>query len=127
MMTRLPYTESNINLVQDFLDQTNKRILDGESIIFTYKAQSELADLSLTFDIGTDDVEDAILNLSVEDYYLGIDPSGNADFNVCASYTEIGRDKVGIYLKYGLEARGLQILVFSNHPPKYPMAQPFKK
>ena len=77
-------------------------------------------------DISVDDIEDAILNLTTENYYTGIDQSNNADFNVCAFYAEIGADEVGIYLKYGLEAKGLQILVFSNHAPMYPMNQPFK-
>ena len=31
-----------------------------------------------------------------------------------------------IYLKYGLEVKGLQILMFSNHKLKYPMTPPFK-
>jgi hypothetical protein len=38
----------------------------------------------------------------------------------------LGKDKIEIYLKYGLEADGLQILIFSNHLPDYPMEQPFK-
>jgi len=122
----LPYTESNVKLVQDFLDETKQRILDGVTITFTSKAQTELAELSLTYDLDTDDIEHAILNLVPENYYIGIDPSGKADFDVCAFYTHIGDDKLGIYLKYGLEKRGLQILIFSNHAPAYPIDQPFK-
>ena len=67
-----------------------------------------------------------IKNLTPENYYRGIDPSKKAGFDVCAFYTEIGTDNVGIYLKYGLENNGLQILLFSNHAPVYPMNQPFK-
>jgi len=125
-MTTLPYTESNVQLIQDYLDETKKRISDGVTITFTRKAQDELAELSLTFDLDTDDIENAIVSLTPENYYRGIDPSGKADFNVCAFYTEIGEDGVGIYLKYGLETNGLQILIFSNHAPMYPMVQPFK-
>lgn len=125
-MTTLPYTESNVQLIQDYLDETKKRISDGVTITFTRKAQDELAELSLTFDLDTDDIENAIVSLTPENHYRGIDPSGKADFNVCAFYTEIGEDGVGIYLKYGLETNGLQILIFSNHAPMYPMVQPFK-
>lgn len=125
-MKTLLYTKSNVDLVQDFLDETKQRILNGVSITFTSKAQTELATLSLTFDLNTDDIESAILNLTPENYYRGIAPSGQADFDVCAFYTHIGEDKVGIYLKYGLEKRGLQILIFSNHAPVHPMNQPFK-
>ena len=67
-----------------------------------------------------------MLNLTPENYYRGIDPSGQADFEVCAFYSEIGTDHIGVYLKYGLEAQGLQILIFSNHTPAYPMSQPLK-
>ena len=85
-----------------------------------------MAELSLTYDIDTDDIEHAIVSLTPENYFRGIDPSGQSYFEVCAFYTEIGEDNVGIYLKYGLETHGLQILLFSNHAPLYPMAQPFK-
>lgn len=125
-MRTLPYTTFNIALIQNFIDETKKRISDGVTITFTRKAQDELSTLNIDYDITVDDVEEAILNLTTENYYRGIDPSGSADFNVCAFYAEIGTDKVGIYLKYGLEANGLQILVFSNHAPMYPMNQPFK-
>jgi len=125
-MTELPYTESNIKLIQDFIDETKRRITKDIDITFTQKAQSELSILSLYYDIKKDDILNAILGLSVEDYYRGIDPSGRADFEVCAFYQVIGSDKVGIYLKYGLETDGLQILIFSNHEPSYRMNQPFK-
>ena len=46
--------------------------------------------------------------------------------NVCAFRAFVGRDKVEIYLKYGLEEGGLQILIFSNHIPDFSMSQPFK-
>jgi hypothetical protein len=124
-MRTLPYTTFNVALVQSFIDETKKRISEGATITFTGKAQHELAVLNIDYDISVDDIEDAISDLTTEDYYRGIDPSGNADFQVCAFYTEIGADGVGIYLKYGLEANGLQILVFSNHTPAYPMNQPF--
>jgi len=125
-MKQLPYTISNVALIQDFLDETKSRIANGVEITFTNKAGNELALLTLDFDIDISDIENAILTLSTENYYRGIDPSGNADFDVCAFCTVIGKDKVEIYLKYGLEVRGLQILLFSNHVPDYPMTQPFK-
>ncbi|MEM9888217.1 MAG: hypothetical protein AAF849_20150 [Bacteroidota bacterium] len=95
------------------------------SITFTTKAQNELQKLNLDHDINQDDIEFAIFNLSVENYFRGIDPFGRADFNVCAFRTYIGTDNLEIYLKYGLEAKGLQILIFSNHPPIFPMTSPF--
>ncbi len=125
-MTTLPYTESNVEIIQAFLDETKERISEGVTITFTNKAQAELAVLSLSYNLGIDDIENAIVNLTPENYYRGIDPSGKADFDVCAFYTEIGIDNVGIYLKYGLETNGLQILIFSNHAPMHPMGQPFK-
>ena len=125
-MTTLPYTESNIEIIQEFLDETRKRISNGVTLTFTRKAQSELSELNIDYDITTDDIENAILSLTTEDYYRGINPSGQADFDVCAFYTEIGEDEIGIYLKYGLEANGLEILIFSNHAPMFPMNQPFK-
>lgn len=82
--------------------------------------------MALDFDIEIIDIEIAIENLSSKNYYRGIDPSGSADFNVCAFCTAVGKDNVEIYLKYGLEVNGLQILLFSNHIPDYPMMQPFK-
>jgi hypothetical protein len=66
------------------------------------------------------------MDLTTDNYYRGIDPSGRADFNVCAFCTSVGENTVEIYLKYGLEAKGSQILFFSNHVPNYPMTQPFK-
>ncbi len=125
-MTELPYTVENVALIQQFLDETRKRISDGVEIIFTKKANVELQDLVLDFEIELSDIEIAITNLSIENYYRGIDPSGNADFNVCAFCTFVGKNNLEIYLKYGLEVNGLQILLFSNHVPSYPMTQPFK-
>lgn len=125
-MTELPYTIDNLRLVQEFIDETRKRISDGVEITFTRKASSELKELALDFDIEVNDIEEAISNLSTDNYYRGIDPSNGADFNVCAFCTNVGADKVQIYLKYGLEVSGLQILLFSNHKPDYPMLQPFK-
>ena len=66
------------------------------------------------------------MNLTPENYYRGIDPSRKTDFEVCAFYVCLGASNVAIYLKYGLETDGLQILIFSNHPPVFPMNQPFK-
>lgn len=80
----------------------------------------------LDFDINVSDVEAAIENLSPENYFRGIDPSGGKDFNVCAFCTTVGKDKLEIYLKYGLQVAGLQILLFSNHVPDFPMNYPFK-
>ena len=125
-MLELPNTADNIALIQEFLDETRKRISAGVEITFTRKANLELQDLVLDFDIAIDDIEQAIENLTVENYYRGIDPSGNADFEVCAFCTIVGKNNLEIYLKYGLEVNGLQILLFSNHVPNYPMAQPFK-
>jgi hypothetical protein len=126
MMTQLPYTIDNISLIQEFLDETRKRISAGVEITFTKKASDELEDLVLDFDIDVQDIENAIENLSTDNYYRGIDPSGKADFDVCAFCTTVGEDIIEIYLKYGLEVNGLQILLFSNHVPDYPMTQPFK-
>ena len=125
-MTELPYTIDNISIIQKFIDETRKRISDGVDITFTRKASSELEDLSLIHDIEVSDIEHAIGNLSTENYYRGIDPSGKADFNVCAFCIQVGEDNIEIYLKYGLQVDGLQILLFSNHVPDYPMTQPFK-
>ena len=126
-MTELPYTESNVKLVQDFIDETKRRIHSGVDITFNRKSNTEIQDLMLEFEITTNDIEESILNLSVENYYRGIDLSGRADYNVCAFRNLIGEVRTEIYLKYGLETKGLQILIFSNHIPKYPMEQPFKK
>lgn len=125
-MTELPYTVDNIELIQHFINETRTRISNGVTITFTGKASSELEDLMLQYDITADNIEYTILNLSTENYYSGIDPSGNADFNVCAFRAFVGKENVEIYLKYGLETEGLQILIFSNHIPDFPMEQPFK-
>lgn len=125
-MTELPYTVDNVSIIQDFIDETRKRISEGVEITFTKKASLELEDLALIYDIEVSDIEAAISNLTTENYFRGIDPSGSADFNVCAFCTTIGEDDIEIYLKYGLEVNGLQILLFSNHQPDFPMTQPFK-
>lgn len=125
-MTELPYTVDNISVIQEFIDETKKRILDGVDITFTRKASFELENLVLEFDIDATDIESAIMDLTTDNYYRGIDPSGRADFNVCAFCTSVGDINIEIYLKYGLEAEGLQILLFSNHVPNYPISQPFK-
>ena len=127
-MLELPNTADNITLIQEFLDETKKRISEGVEITFTRKANLELQDLVLVldFEIEIEDIEEAIENLTTENHYRGIVPSRTADFEVCAFCTKIGISNVGIYLKYGLEVNGLQILLFSNHLPKHPMAQPFK-
>ncbi len=117
-MNELPYTADNIKIVQEFLNETKERISNGIQIIFTAKANSELQDLMLEYDISVVDIEYTILNLTPENYYRGIDPSsGSGDFNVCAFRTFVGKDELEIYLKYGLEKDGLQILIFSNHIP----------
>jgi hypothetical protein len=126
MMLELPNTADNIAIIQEFLDETRKRISEGVEIIFTNKANLELQDLVLDFDIEIKDIEEAIENLTTENYYRGIDPSHIGDFEVCAFCTKIGKCNVEIYLKYGLEINGLQILLFSNHLPNHSMAQPFK-
>lgn len=126
MMIELPYTADNISLIQEFLDETRRRISLGTEITFTRKASEELGQLVLDFDILVADIESAIENLSTDNYFRGIDPSGKGDFEVCAFCTYVGKDNVQIYLKYGLESEGLQILLFSNHVPNYPMTQPFK-
>lgn len=126
-MIELSYTEDNIKLVEVFLQETKKRIANGVDITFTAKASSELEFLAIDHEINVNDVEHTILNLTAENYYRGIDPSRKADFNVCAFCAFVGKEELEIYLKYGLEEDGLQILVFSNHTPDYPMNQPFKK
>jgi hypothetical protein len=125
-MKILPYTTENVALVQEFLDQTRKRISNVVEITFTKKASDELLVLMLDFDIDVIDVEAAIENLSPENYFRGIDQSGGKDFNVCAFCTTVGKDKLEIYLKYGVQVAGLQILLFSNHVPDLPMNYPFK-
>lgn len=71
-MTELPYTVSNVALIQEFLDETRKRISEGIEITFTYKASVELGELALDFDIELADIENAIEDLSTENYYRGI-------------------------------------------------------
>lgn len=124
-MTELPYTVDNVEIIQQFIDETRARMSNGIEITFTNKANSELEDLLLEYDVNVNDVENAILNLSVRNYYRGIDPSTVSDFNVCAFKTTVGNDDIEIYIKYGLQVDGLQILMFSNHTPNYPMVSPF--
>jgi hypothetical protein len=126
MMTELPNTDKNVALVQDFLDETMKRISQGTEITFTSKANNELNVLALSFDIEPNDIQQAIENLTIENYYRGIDPSPKTDFEVCAFCTKVGKNNLEIYLKYGLHTNGIQILLFSNHIPEHPMTQPFK-
>jgi len=125
-MIELPYTLDNIEIIQEFLRETKERISNGVEITFTAKANSELQDLMLEYEITVADIEYTILNLTPENYFRGIDPSGGGDFNVCAFRAYVGKDEIEIYLKYGLEKDGLQILIFSNHIPDFPMNQPFK-
>ncbi len=125
-MIQLPYTTDNVSLVQEFLDETKTRIMNGQDITFSQKASAELEQLALDYNITADDIEHTILNLTVDNYYRGIDPSHGSDFQVCAFRAYTGKDSIEIYLKYGLEDSGLQILIFSNHIPDYPMDQPFK-
>lgn len=126
-MIELPYTVDNIAIIQEFLRETKERISNGVQITFTAKANSELQDLMLGHDISVSDTEYTILNLAPENYFRGIDPSGKGDFNVCVFRAFVGKDELEIYLKYGIETAGLQILIFSNHIPDFPMNQPFKK
>lgn len=125
-MIELPYTVDSVELIQEFLKETRERIFNGIEITFTAKAKSELQELMLEHNITVEDIEFVILNLTVENYYRGIDPSRSYDFNVCAFRAFVGKEELEIYFKYGLEVKGLQILIFSNHIPDFPMNQPFK-
>jgi hypothetical protein len=124
-MTELPYTTDNVQIVQDFIQESRTRLMNGLDITFTGKASQELKELAINHSITKVDIENAILNLTVNDYYRGIDPSNTADYNVCAFKSSVGKDRIEIYLKYGLETDGLQILIFSNHEPVFPMTRPF--
>ena len=125
-MIKLSNTPENIALIQAFIDETGKRIREGVEIEFARKASTELKNLMVNYDINENDIQDAILNLTVSNYHRGIDPSANEDFNVCSFRVVIGEQNLEIYLKYGLDNEGIQLLVFSNHTPDYPMNQPFK-
>ena len=59
-MLELPNTAQNITLIQNFLDETRRRLIEGVEITFTGKANSELQVLVLDFDIELDDIEEAI-------------------------------------------------------------------
>ena len=127
-MTELPYTEGNVELIQEFIDESRKRIADGQDITFTSGASRQLEELEENYEITASDIEYAILNLTVENYYRGVDPSDRiGDFRVCAFRAFVGKAQIEIYLKYGLQEEGLEILIFSNHKPEYDMTQPFKK
>lgn len=97
-MIELPYTVDNLKVIQEFLRETKERISNGVEITFTEKANSELQDLMLEYDITVADIEHTILNLTPENYFRGIDPSGRGDFNVCAFRAFVGRDEIEIYL-----------------------------
>ena len=86
-MKVLPYTVDNKEIVQEFLTETRYRISNGVNITFSAKANLELEDLMLEYNITEGDIEHAILNLSTENYYRGVDPSRKADFDVCAFRT----------------------------------------
>jgi len=118
-------TSTNKDIIQEFLDETKKRISDGVQITFSGKASAELSDLALDHNITGEDIEQAMLNLSPENYFRGADPSPLGDFSVCAFSTVVGADNLEIYLKYGLHVTGVQIYVFSNHVPQRPMIKPF--
>lgn len=126
-MIKLPYTRNSIKLIKGFLNETKERICNGIEITFTAKAQLELQELMLEHNITLADIEHTILNLNVENYYRGIDASNQNDFQVCAFSTTTGSNEIEIYLKYGLENNGLQILIFSNHIPNFPMSKQFSK
>jgi hypothetical protein len=126
-VTVLPYTDENISLIQEFIDRTKIRIQNGVEITFTRKASRELEELVLEFNIEVANIKNEISALKVENYYRGIEPSGSADFDVCAFCVKVGENDIEIYLKFGLEVNGEQILLFSNHVPKYSMNQPFNK
>lgn len=124
-MTELPNTSVSRQLINDFISETRGRLAKGQDLTFTKKALLELESLNLEYDITEDDIQDAIMNLNVRDYFRGADLSGNEDFNVCAFRVLVGEDNIEIYLKYGLLVDGVEILLFSNHIPIRPMVQPF--
>ena len=124
-MTELPRTEANIAEIQAFINETKNRISEGVEIVFTAKSSNELQDLALECDFSASAIEALMMSLTTDNYYRGIDPSGKSDFNVCAFCTLIEKERMEIYLKFGLEVDGLQILLFSNHVPKFPMNRPF--
>lgn len=125
-MNRLEYSELNLRLVQDFLDETKNRIKNGAEIVFTGKANLELKELMLLEDIFVEDIKEVLEKLTPQDYYRGIDISGEKDYNICAFSFKIGKNSIEIYFKYGLEKEGDKILIFSNHEPNYIMDKPFK-
>lgn len=62
-MIQLPYTTDNVTLVQDFINETRTRIMNGQEITFSSKASQELEELALEYDITASDIEHTILNL----------------------------------------------------------------
>ncbi|AFU69947.1 hypothetical protein P700755_003303 [Psychroflexus torquis ATCC 700755] len=73
-MTESTYTVDNMAVIQEFIDETKKRISHGVDITFTGKASSESGDLVLEFDIDATDIESAVMDLTTDNYYRGIDP-----------------------------------------------------
>ncbi len=116
-------TETNRSLVQSFLDRTIDILDNGGFLTFTNKAQNELDYLTITEFIEKEDIKEAIYSLVIEDYYRGINESLEGDFEVCAFRVFINHTE--IYLKYGLQREGIQILIFSTHKPFLRMNQPF--
>ena len=125
-MTELTYTEENVEIIQNFLDETKTRLSLGVEVTYTKKAYKELKDLSLEYDIDLNDITTAIVNLEIGNYYQGTELSFNSDFDICAFNTNVSDNNINIYLKYGLSKEGSTILVFSNHEPNHPMTTPFK-
>lgn len=125
-MTELKYTTDNVELIQEFLDETKRRIAKGVDLTFTNGVKDQIEDLAMDYDLDTADIIKAILDLTAENYYQGLDASPKNDYQVCAFCTTVGFEKVEIYLKYGLQKQGLEILLFSCHIPDFPITQPFK-
>ncbi len=57
MMNELPYTADNVKVIQYFLKETKERISNGVEITYTAKANSELQDLMLEYEITISDIE----------------------------------------------------------------------
>ncbi|MEL6625476.1 MAG: hypothetical protein AAFQ92_08130 [Bacteroidota bacterium] len=69
-MKILPYTEANVKIVQEFLDETKERISNGATITFTKKSQDELTLLNIDHDITIEDIEAAIFHLTPSNYLI---------------------------------------------------------
>lgn len=67
-MTELPNTTESVSLIQEFLNETRKRLSEGTEITFSHKANMELQVLALDFDLNVSDIEAAIENLDPENY-----------------------------------------------------------